>query len=133
MEEGNTTLRFDWAASDHYNAKDLNRIEAHTRLLVDRLNSYGYMVDVQTKQQWEDLDIPTRGEIDRIRSNVDALQTAFYAMPDWRKILYNNTVDFKQTNALEWDLYILYIWLFRMLSAFRHSGTAHSGQGGLIV
>lgn len=125
-------LRFDWSAGERYNARDLNRIEAHTRILADLLNGYGYWVAVQTRG-WLPSDPPNRGDVDRIRHNVDALQNVFYAMPDWREIVYNNTADFTQTNALEWDLHILYIWLERMVSAFRHSGTTQAGQGGLII
>ena len=63
-------------------------------------------------------DFPYRSEIDRIRHNVDNLQQGFYSLPDWREIVYNNTIDFNQANALEWDLQTIDIWLQRMMAAF---------------
>jgi hypothetical protein len=83
---------------------------------------------------WYQSDIPTRGEIDRIRRNVDALQTGFARLPDWREILYNNTVDFGQANALEWDLQRIYDWMNAMTAAFltRQANTIFMQAGGIL-
>lgn len=83
---------------------------------------------------WYQSDIPTRGEIDRIRRNVDALQTGFARLPDWREILYNNTVDFGQANALEWDLQRIYDWMNAMVAAFltRQANTIFMQAGGIL-
>ncbi len=78
---------------------------------------------------WYQSDIPTRGEIDRIRRNVDALQTGFARLPDWREILYNNTVDFGQANALEWDLQRIYDCRSQFPNYVESSGTASHCQG----
>ena len=73
-------------------------------------------------------DFPYRSEIDRIRHNVDNLQQGFYSLPDWREIVYNNTIDFNQANALEWDLQTIDIWLQRMMAAFFYCGELYSGE-----
>ena len=73
-------------------------------------------------------DFPTRGEVDRIRRNVDALQAGFYSLPDWREIVYNNTLGYEQANALEWDLYTIYVWLERMVAAFVYAGEIYAGE-----
>lgn len=105
----------------------LNRIEQWTQYLAAQLRAHGYSVAVETRT-WTRADYPTRGEVDRIRRNVEALQQGFYSLPDWREIVYNNTLDFGQCNALEWDLQSIYTWLQRMTSAFVYSGELFGGE-----
>ena len=83
---------------------------------------------------WIESDIPYRSEIDRIRRNVDALQTGFQSLADWRDIIYNNTMDFNQANALEWDLQRLYDWLQAMASGFltKQANTLFMVAGGVF-
>lgn len=112
-----------------YNAEDLNRIEDWTKWLADMLDYYGYPPDVAFRDgPWVDSDLPTRTDIDRIRSNVDALQTGFASLPDWREIVYNNTMGWEQANAIEWDLSRIYVWLGRMVSAFWYAGEIYAGE-----
>ena len=83
---------------------------------------------------WIESDIPYRSEIDRIRRNVDALQTGFQSLADWRDIIYNNTMDFNQANALEWDLQRIYDWLQAMASGFltKQANTLFMVAGGVF-
>lgn len=107
----------------------LTRIETWTAYLSGLLAEYGYLAVVDVREEtWQMSDIPTRGDIDRIRRNVDALQNGFYSLPDWREIVYNNTMDYVQANALEWDLQTLYDWLQRMCAAFIYSGEVYGGE-----
>ena len=107
----------------------LNRIESWSAYLAERLRGYGYAVKMaEIKTNWTMEDIPYRSEIDRIRRNVDALQQGFYSLPDWREIVYNNTVDFNQANALEWDLQAIDVWMQRMIAAFIYSGEVYCGE-----
>lgn len=116
-------------SSAWYNAEDLNRIEDWTKWLADMLDYYGYHPDVTFRDGlWQDDDLPTRSDIDRIRSNVDALQTGFASLPDWREIVYNNTMGWEQANAIEWDLSRIYVWLGRMVSAFWYAGEIYAGE-----
>ena len=113
----------------------LNRIEDWTAYLAAVLAEYGYLAAVHVRQSaWHMTDIPTRGDIDRIRRNIDALQTGFYSLPDWREILYNNTLDYVQANALEWDLQRIYDWLESMVQSFRfrHADTFFMESGGVF-
>lgn len=105
----------------------LNRLETWTTYLSAQLRSYGYSVTVQTRE-WTRTDYPTRTEVDRIRRNVDALQAGFYSLPDWREIVYNNTLGYEQANALEWDLQSIYTWLQRMVASFWYSGEIYGGE-----
>lgn len=112
-----------------YNAEDLNRIEDWTKWLADMLDYHGYPPDVIFRgSPWQNDDLPTRSDIDRIRANVDALQDAFAALPDWREIIYNNTMGWEQANAIEWDLSRIYVWLGRMVSAFWYAGERYAGE-----
>lgn len=120
-------LIFDRSAPVAQNAADWNRLETWTAYLAAQLRSYGYSVTVQTRT-WTRTDYPTRGEVDRIRRNVDALQAGFYSLPDWREIVYNNTLGYEQANALEWDLQSIYTWLQRMVASFWYSGEIYGGE-----
>lgn len=112
-----------------WNASDFNRLETWTTYLAAQLRGYGYAVTVATRT-WTRTDYPTRGEVDRIRRNVDALQAGFYSLPDWREIVYDNTLGYEQANALEWDLHALYVWLGRMIAHFDflRSGEIYAGE-----
>lgn len=115
--------------SAYYNARDLNRIEDWTAWLATQLDSYGYPCEITPRaSRWQMADWPTREEIDRIRANVDALQEGFYALPDWREILYNNTMGWEQANAIEWDLSRIYLWLERMIASFFYSNEVYAGE-----
>lgn len=126
-------LIFDRPGPVGQNVADWNRIEQWTSYLSAQLRSYGYSVAVETRS-WTREDYPTRGEIDRIRRNVDALQSGFYSLPDWREIVYNNTLNYDQANALEWDLQRLYDWLRAMVGSFqmRQANTIFMQAGGIL-
>lgn len=125
---GDGALSWRHTARDYLNADDLNRIETATAFLRDRLSGLGYLVSLLCKTDWQAGDLPPRGEIDRVRGNIDALQWAFYSLPDWREVAYNATVDAGQLNAWEWDLHILGVWLDRMCAAFVYAGEVVSGE-----
>ena len=122
-----TDLNWNHVATDPKNAEFYNRLEQWTTYLSAQLRSYGYSVAVQTRE-WTRTDYPTRTEVDRIRRNVDALQAGFYSLPDWREIVYNNTLGYEQANALEWDLQSIYTWLQRMVASFWYSGEIYGGE-----
>ena len=133
----------------------LNRLETWATYLAAQLRGYGYAVSVTPRAEvpeqtyplydeatetitgyytipahteWLMSDFPTRTEVYRIRRNVDALQQGFYSLPDWREIVYNNTLGYEQANALEWDLQAIYTWLQRMVASFMYSGEIYGGE-----
>lgn len=135
MEQG--SLIYDRTATDPgpFSTAMLNRIEQWTAYLQQQLGAYGYALSLDKRSDaWGMADIPTRSEIDRIRANVDALQNGFYSLPDWREIVYNNTVDWQQANALEWDLQRIYDWLQAMVQGFRlrQANTFFMTAGGVF-
>lgn len=121
-------LNWNHVKGDPYNAPDLTRIESATLQLRDLLLSYGYRVSVTVKTDWQRTDTPNTAEINRIRANINALQEGFYSLPDWREIVVNNTLDFEQANALEWNLHAIGVWVERMVVAFVYAGEIYGGE-----
>ena len=117
-----------------WNYTDLNRIEEWTEHLAGLLRMYGYNVTIRPHAVWCMEDFPTRCEVDRIRANVEALQDGFAQLPDWRGIVYDNTVDIERANTLEWDLQRLYDWLEAMNGGFltKQSNTIFMVAGGVL-
>lgn len=121
--------RWDWTPLEYLNDVDLNRIEYNTRYCYTWLQQQGYGTRQLTyKTDWTKEDIPLWSDIQRVRQNVDYLQECFFAIPEWREILYNNTVDSGQMNAFEWDLHLIDLWLSRAVSFLVYSGTIYSGM-----
>lgn len=125
---GDGALSWHHTARDYLGADDLVRIETATAYLRDRLAGLGYRVSLLCKTDWQVGDLPSHSEVDRIRANIDALQWAFYSLPDWREVVYNATVDAAQLNSWEWDLHALGVWLDRMCAAFVYSGEIYGGE-----
>lgn len=123
-------------AKAYYNAVDLNRLEDWTGYLVRRLAQYGYLARgyIPYGRAWDMYDIPYRAQLDRIRRNIDALRDAFFAIPTWWEIIYNNTMDYQQANALEWDLQQVHDWLASMIAGFdmRQANTLYMIAGGVF-
>lgn len=121
--------KWTWTPLEYLNYWDLNRIEYNTRYCYDWLQQQGYGTQtLTTKTNWTKEDIPLWSDILRIRQNVDYLQDCFFAIPEWREIVYNNTIDADQMNAFEWDLHLIDVWLSRLVSMFVYSGEVYAGE-----
>ena len=122
--------KLDWTTLDFLNYWDLNRVERNTDFILRILRQCGYNPkNYGIDRDWAMPDIPTRSQIDRVRRNVDALQEGFLLLPEWREIVYNNTVDAGQMNAIEWDLRLLDQWLVRLQKGvFIYSGDVFAGE-----
>lgn len=83
-----------------YNYTDLNRVEQWCEYLKNMLNDYGKEISIEIKMNWNLRDYPTRVHIDRIRSNLDTIKNACYALIT-ETIEYNNTLNYEQANILE--------------------------------
>ena len=122
--------KWDWTELDFLNYWDLNRVERNTEFLTKWMQERGYGANEPViRQDWTMPAIPTRSDIDRIRGNVDALREAFLRPEGWREIVYNNTIDAAQMNAMEWDLHLLDLWLDRASKTQTpYSGQIYSGM-----
>lgn len=123
-------LYYKRTTPEYINADDLNRIEEWTEFLADYLNSLNYHIRLKTKT-WNSSDIPWQHEIDRIRDNINKIHQTYLLLPDFREIVYTNTLNYTQVNVLEWDLNVIYTWLSRMVSMFGYSGEFASAEGGI--
>lgn len=87
-----------------YNYTDLNRVETWCEYLQDILANYGFSEELETKTDWTMTDYITRTQMDRIRANIDTLKDFCEALST-ETIEYDNTMNYKQANALEQILY----------------------------
>ena len=108
---------------------DLNRIETNTVTLSNLMNENGYFNVVSTKTNWGIGQLLTLEEVNRIRNNIDGMIDSFYKLTDFVDIVYNNTLDFNQVNALEWDLYWIKYSFEKIVVGYLYSGEIQSGEG----
>lgn len=87
-----------------YNCSDLNRVETWCEYLQHFLEIWGFKEELVVKKDWNIRDYPTRTEIDRIRQNIDTLKSFCQAIQT-ENIIYNNTLNYQQANALEKIMY----------------------------
>ena len=127
-------LIFDRTQSDlengtskgYYNCTDLNRVETWCECLANLLTSYSYPVSISIKKDWNMSDLPNVNDMERIRSNVDKIKTAFHAYTDVPENLNYMTIE--KANAIEKILSEIDFLTKNMISCFRYSNTFHAGE-----
>lgn len=110
----------------YYNYTDLNRIETWCEYLANLLNSYSYPVSITIKKNWNMSDLPNVNDMERIRSNVNAIKTAFHAYTNIPENLNYMTIE--KANDIEKILSELDFLTKNMISSFRYSNTFNSGE-----
>ena len=110
----------------YYNYTDLNRIETWCEYLANLLNSYSYPVSIAIKKNWNMSDLPNTDDMERIRSNVNVIKTAFHAYTDVPENLNYMTIE--KANAIEKILSEIDFLTKNMISSFRYSNTFNSGE-----
>lgn len=110
----------------------LNRIEGNCGYLATELLRYGYHVSINVKTDWENEDFPYQDEIDRIRSNVNALLDSFYVISGSPSIQSGYSMDYTGANGIEQNIENIDILLLRMVAYFRKCGSFKSGQGVIL-
>lgn len=116
-----------------WNASDAQRVEAWTDYLADQLQTCGY--DISTyPDTWEPDEFFLRSKMDQLRRGIEALRNGFFAIPDWREIQYENTLDYSQANAYEWDLQQVEGWSSALIQGFqlRQANTMFMIAGGVF-
>ena len=109
-----------------YNYTDLNRIETWCEYLKTELNEDGYITNITTKTNWTAADFPTQAELERIRSNVSTLKTAFYAYTNVPANM--NKMTYQKANTIEKVLDEMFNRLWGMENWYVYSGVSRSGQ-----
>lgn len=110
----------------YYNYTDLNRIETWCEYLANLLNSYSYPVSITIKKNWNMSDLPNVNDMERIRSNINAIKTAFHAYTDVPENLNYMTIE--KANDIEKILSEIDFLTKNMISSFRYSNTFNSGE-----
>jgi len=123
-----------------YNDTDLNRVENNTMWIRDLLSSV-LGVDLSSmviKTNWimydpstETGDIPTLIDIERIRTNIETLQS-FLSAIDFENIIHDNTMNVEKANILEKNLYLMEQNLINTYARFYKCGTFLCGQNLLF-
>lgn len=121
-----------------YNYTDLNRVEAAFEYLRDKMNGqFGFNLTLTIKKDWARADLGQLGAqslMEPYRQNVVQIRAAITQKaetpqaPDSMRVL-----TWAKANDIEKILQDVEWLLNRMPSAYRHSGTFYSGQGGLIL
>lgn len=110
----------------YYNYTDLNRVEAWCEYLANLLTSYSYPVSITIKKNWTMSDLPNVNDMERIRSNVNAIKTAFHAYTNIPENLEYMTIE--KANDIEKILSEIDFLTKNMISSFRYSNTFNSGE-----
>lgn len=110
----------------YYNYTDLNRVETWCEYLANLLTSYSYPVSITVKKNWAMSDLPNVNDMERIRSNVNAIKTAFHAYTNIPENLEYMTIE--KANDIEKILSEIDFLTKNMISSFRYSNTFNSGE-----
>lgn len=115
-----------------YNATDLNRVGAAIFYLQGRLYGVGISVTVTAKQDWTSNDVPGVSQMTTYLADVATIRGAL-AVPSGTPATPAdmNCLTVAEANDIEAILQAIERLVFNIMAAFRHSGTFHSGQGGL--
>ncbi len=115
----------------YYNYTDLNRVEAWCEYLANLLTSYSYPVSISIKKDWTMSDLPNADDMERIRSNVNTIKTAFHAYTNIPENLEYMSIE--KANAIEKILSEIDFLTKNMISCFKYSNTFNAGESeGLI-
>lgn len=109
-----------------YNYDDLNRIEQWCKYIAELLNSYGYFVSIATKTNWTMLNLPTQSEMERIRTNINTLQQAYFSFTQIPENLEYMT--WQKANDVEKILHEIDTLISNMISQFYYSNELFSGE-----
>ncbi len=105
----------------------LNRIEMKQAELGVILNGYAYMVHIENKTDWQNTDIFTFQDHQRLLNNLDALKQAYYTYsttPKTPTYMYG----YEEANNIEKILVDIEKMIEDMKSRFRECGTFKCGE-----
>lgn len=90
---------------------DLNRIESAIKWVSYVLNRYGYQNVTQNKLNWKPEDRRTDSEMERLRTNLVAIRTAYYTPPSTpqtpEKITFTSIYQANFVERIIYDLGVL--------------------------
>ncbi|MDU7339015.1 MAG: hypothetical protein E7L17_12980 [Clostridium sp.] len=106
----------------YYNASDLNRIEQNSAYLA---GVFGVTISTRA---WSRTDFPTPGEFERILSNLNTLQAAYFVYQTTPSTPQNPVNEFHKANNIEQILHDLYALYEDNKRAIMYAGEPYAGQ-----
>lgn len=110
------------------NYEDLNRIEGNIDIIVFALSTIGYHLRLDIKTDWEETDIPTYVEMNRIRNNIRKLIIKFVEIGIFPQVEDLYYLDYTEVNNWERILCQLFMGYKNYLETIIHCGTRYCGE-----
>lgn len=138
-----STLVTDRTAADvsarkdkgHYNASDLNRVNAACLTLAEKMRGYGYVVSISLpiiendRTEWLISDIPTAAQMAHYLQNVAKIRSVLDALPTTPEVPADMSgLTYQEANEIEQILVDVEILLNNMAAAWFYSGEIYSGE-----
>lgn len=117
-----------------YNYQDLNRVEANTYALSERLRAAGYAVQTTLPALWTRSNIPTKSSLERIRKNIEVIRGALKLRsnaPSTPNSL--DPMDVSKANNIERIQYEVDLAINAITSMLVNLGTFYMGEGGFLI
>lgn len=110
------------------NYEDLNRIEGNIDIIVFALSTIGYYLRLDIKTDWEETDIPTYVEMNRIRNNIRKLIIKFVEIGIFPQVEDLYYLDYAEVNNWERILCQLFMGYKNYLETIIYCGTRYCGE-----
>lgn len=124
------TERAEWAScKGAYNYTDLNRVEAAVRIISEKLREVYIDVDVTTKSDWEQADLPTISDMNRYLSNVVKLRNASTGLREAPQPPDSMVrMDYMGANRIEETLLYINTWADRTKDSQKYAAEFYGGE-----
>ena len=112
-----------------YNYTDMNRVEAAVFMIAAKLNDIDIPVDVTTKSNWTQGDLPTARDMNRYLGNVAKLRsssTGLHLAPELPDSMVR--LNYIGANNIEAALLFINEWADGMKNTRRYSGDFYGGE-----
>lgn len=112
-----------------YYFKDLNRVESACKDVMNRLKNYGYYVNIETKTDWNNEDILSIEQFNRIKDNLNELKQSYYVLSNTPIITTGKkTINYRDANDIEKILFDIDYLIKSMERNIIRCGVATCGQ-----
>lgn len=109
-----------------YNVSDINRVESWCKFLADSLNDVGYNINITTKTNWNQTNMRTAVEMERVRTNIKKIMQGYYYITN---IVQNaEYFDYLKANNFEKILFEIWNMMLGMRGWYVYGGVANGGQ-----
>lgn len=114
----------------YYKAKDFNRIEGKTDLIIGKLMRLGHILQIVTKTDWVRTNFPTPKQCDRILANIGLLLDTIPVGADTPELPKSmEKIDYLKANDIEKILYDIDRLADYVMANWRYSGDVYAGEG----